>query len=229
MPVPVTFQRDSAYEKLLTLIVEGQLLPDQPISERQIAAELEIGRTPVREAMRALAQDGLLEIVPARGTFVRSISIDQLCDLYEVRQALEGQAAELAAKKGVTKELLAFRHKLERSRTARTDKKLGETYAIGADFHVEVFRCAGNSILTELYLPIRNRFRVTMSLGRYYDRGWVIDGVGQHLGILEAIVARKPAKAKQLMRTHLQESFESKLKILERLHQKPQVESRMAS
>ncbi len=229
MPVSVTFQRDSAYEKLLTLIVEGQLLPDQPISERQIAAELEIGRTPVREAMRALAQDGLLEIIPARGTFVRSISSDQLRELYEVRQALEGQAAELAAKNGATEELLGFRDKLERSRATRTDKKLGETYAIGADFHVEVFRCAGNSILTELYLPIRNRFRVTMSLGRYYDRDWVINGVDQHLSILEAICARKPAKAKRLMRAHLQQSFESKQKILKRLNQKPEIEPRMAS
>jgi len=112
MAALITFQRDSAYEKLLSLIVDGQLLPDQPISERQIAAELKIGRTPVREAMRALAQDGLLEIVPARGTFVRSISDNQLRELYEVRQALEGQAAELAARNGATQKLLEFVGKL---------------------------------------------------------------------------------------------------------------------
>lgn len=229
MPVPIVFQRDSAYEKLLSLIVEGQLPPDQPISERQIALELQIGRTPVREAMRALAQDGLLEIIPARGTFVRNISDDQLRELYEVRQALEGQAAELAAKRGATEGLLQFVGKLERSRKARTDKQLGETYEVGAQFHVEVFKCAGNSILTELYLPIRNRFRVTMSLGRYYDRDWVINGIDQHLTILEAISDQKPAKAKRLMRAHLQESFDSKQRILKQINRDPETVTRMAS
>jgi DNA-binding GntR family transcriptional regulator len=229
MAAPITFQRDSAYEKLLSLIVDGQLLPDQPISERQIAAELKIGRTPVREAMRALAQDGLLEIVPARGTFVRSISDNQLRELYEVRQALEGQAAELAARNGATQKLLEFVGKLERSRKARTDEELGETYETGAQFHVEVFRCAGNSILTTLYLPIRNRFRVTMSLGRYYDSDWVIDGIDQHLTILEAIAARKPSKAKRLMRAHLMASYESKQKILKQINREPKSKPRMAS
>ncbi len=140
--------------------MEGKLLPDRPISERQIATELNIGRTPVREAMRALAQDGLLEIIPARGMFVRTISDGQLRELYEVRQALEGQAAELAARKGATVELLGFVEKLEHSRKARTEKELGETHEIGAQFHVVIFKCARNTILTELYLPIRNRFRV---------------------------------------------------------------------
>lgn len=227
MAAAITFQRDSAYEQLLSLIVEGHLLPEQPISERQIADELQIGRTPVREAMRALAQDGLLEIIPARGTFVRSISDDQLRELYEVRQALEGQATELAAKNGPTPELLDFACKLERSRRARTDNELGETYETGAQFHVEIFHCAGNSILTELYLPIRNRFRVTMSLGRYYDRDWVLDGIEQHLIILEAIAARKPVKAKRLMRAHLQESYQSKQRILKQIVRGSKSKSRM--
>lgn len=171
----------------------------------------------------------LLEIIPARGTFVRSISNDQLRELYEVRQALEGQAAELAAKNGATERLLDFVGKLEGSRKARTDKELGKTYEIGAQFHVEVFKCAGNSILTELYLPIRNRFRATMSLGRYYDRDWVIDGIDQHLIILDAVCARKPAKAKQLMRVHLQASFESKQKTLKQITRELQIEPRMTS
>ncbi len=229
MSVQTTFQRDCAYEKLLSLIVEGHLLPGQPISERQIAANLGIGRTPVREAMRALAQDGLLEIIPARGTFVRGISDDQLRELYEVRQALEGQAAELAARNGPTTELLDFVARLEGSRAAQTDKELGETYEIGAQFHVEVFRCANNSILTELYLPIRNRFRVTISLGRYYDRDWVIDGIDQHLDILSAIVERKHTKAGRLMRAHLHESWLSKTRILSRLNRGQDNEPRMAS
>ena len=229
MPASITFQRDSAYEKLLAFIIEGRLLPDQSISERKIATELEIGRTPVREAMRALAQDGLLEIIPSRGTFVRSISDDQLRELYEVRQALEGQAAELAARNGATPELMDFAKKLVVSRQPETDEQVGETYEIGAQFHVAVFRCAGNAILTELYLPIRNRFRGTMRLGRHYDRDWVVRGIDQHLNILDAISAKKPVKAKRLMRAHLLQSFDSKKKILEQLKRCATTKTRLAS
>lgn len=219
MPVSITFQRDKAYEKLLKLIVAGRLPTDQPISERQVAAELGFSRTPVREAMRALSQDGLLEIVPARGTFVRRISDDQMRELYEVREAIEGQSAELAARHGATNRLQLFRAKLEKSRSAVTDREIAKTYEIGANFHVEVCRSAANQILFDLYIPIRNRFKITMRLGRYYDPQWVIDGIDQHLEILTAIEAGKSTLARKTMLRHLQESYQSKRRILDKLSQ----------
>jgi len=68
-----------------------------------------------------------------------------------------------------------------------------------------------------------------MSLGRYYDSDWVIDGIDQHLTILEAIAARKPSKAKRLMRAHLMASYESKQKILKQINREPTSKPRMAS
>ncbi|MGI9423734.1 MAG: GntR family transcriptional regulator [Hyphomicrobiaceae bacterium] len=217
MPVSVTFQRDSAYDQLLDLILAGRLPTERPISERQISSELGIGRTPVREAMRALAQDGLLEIIPARGTFVRRISDDQLRELFEVRQALECQAAELAARRGASEQLRAFKSKLEKSRSAQNDGEIAETYEIGADFHVEVCRSAGNQILFELYMPIRIRFKATIRLGRYYDPKWIIDGIDQHLGILSAIESGDAQRARRQMSDHLRCSYESKKRILQEL------------
>ena len=83
-------------KKLLGLITSGRLPPTRPISERQIANELGIGRTPVREAMRALAHDGLLEIIPARGTFVAGISEDQLRELvFGINKLHTGPGLEL--------------------------------------------------------------------------------------------------------------------------------------
>ena len=219
MPVSTTFQRDKAYERLLQLILSGRLPTDTPISERQIASDMGFSRTPVREAMRALAQDGLLEIVPARGTFVRSFRDEQMNELYEVREALECQSAELAAKKGPSSRLLLFGGKMEKSRSARTDREIARTYEIGADFHVEVCRCADNQILFGLYMPIRNRFKITMKLGRYYDQQWVIDGIDQHLGILAAIEVGQAARARKLMSQHLRNSLQSKRRILDRLSQ----------
>lgn len=217
MAASLSFQRDQAYDKLLELIVAGRIAPGQPISERQIAAELGFGRTPVREAMRSLAQHGLLDVQPARGTFVASITEEQLRELYEVRFALEGEAAELAARHGATPELLQFAARLSTSRRSKAERALRDTYETGANFHVAVFRCAGNSILLDLYMPIRNRFRTTMQLGRFYDKQWVIDGIEQHLEILDAIVRRDAPLARRRMVRHLKQSYASKKRILKEL------------
>lgn len=225
MSVVLQFQRDAAYEKVLDLILSGALPVDEPLSERGLAESLSLGRTPVREAIRALARDGLLEIRPARGTFVRGIRLEQMHELYEVREALEGRAAWLAAMRGPTPELSAYRRLFERAKRAvvpsaarpaasRARVDWDETYDTGAEFHIDVVRAARNGMLLELYLPIRMQFRLAMRLGRYYDKEWILEGIDDHLGILDAIEARDAVAAQDRMCAHLAASFASKRKIL---------------
>src|SRR5262245_1111194 len=111
------FERDRAYHGLIDFILSGAAQPDAPLSERKLAGSLEIGRTPVREALRDLVRDGVLEVSPARGTYLRTFTTEEVRELYEVRQGLEGLAAELAAERGPTPELKAygpiFRHTIE--------------------------------------------------------------------------------------------------------------------
>src|SRR5262245_30234220 len=102
------FERDRAYRELLDLIMGGGVDVAEPLSERKLAEALEIGRTPMREAMRDLARDGILEVRPARGTYVRSLSAEDVREIYEVRQGLEGLAASLAAQKGPSAALSAY-------------------------------------------------------------------------------------------------------------------------
>ncbi|WP_439580724.1 GntR family transcriptional regulator, partial [Elioraea sp.] len=71
MNQPASSGRQTAYARIRTLIQGGQLLPDEPISERLLAERLGLGRTPVREALKSLAHEGLLDVVPMRGTFLR--------------------------------------------------------------------------------------------------------------------------------------------------------------
>ena len=95
----------------------------------------------MREALRNLARDGILEIRPARGTFVRPLTIEDVQEIYEVRYSLEGMAALLAVERGPTPELLAygpkFRDVIDNPRAHDPE----ETYETGAEFHLEVFRC----------------------------------------------------------------------------------------
>ena len=202
------FERDRAYRGLIGLILEGAVDPKDALSERKLADSLAVGRTPMREAMRDLARDGVLEVRPARGTYVRRLSAQGVRDLYEVRQALEGLAARLAAKRGPTADLSAY-GPLFRDTIDHPDKHdADETYESGAEFHLEIFRTAGNRQLLDLYEPLRLRFRLVLALPRFFDHERVRESVGEHLGILHAIEARDEAAAERLIHEHLSRGAE---------------------
>jgi DNA-binding GntR family transcriptional regulator len=207
---------DEAYKKLLDLIVSDELSPDQSLSERGLSDTLGIGRMPVREAIRKLVHDGALEVLPARGTFVRSINLEQLHELYEVRQSIEGLAVFLAAQRGPTDELTEYGQKFLAAKKSKAPVDYSKIYGEGVDFHLEVFRAARNQILSDIYHPIRMRFRVAFGLAQHYDHEWVIESIDQHLAILRAIELGDGLSAQRLMRDHLARGYESKIKILSR-------------
>ena len=97
----------TAYEAIRSMVAQGQLCPGEELSERRLAESLQLGRTPVREAIKELCREGVLMSVPLRGTFVQRLSVEDLKEIHEVRLALEGMAAKLAAEKGGSPELRA--------------------------------------------------------------------------------------------------------------------------
>lgn len=216
MPKKRPFARDEAYKKLLDLIISDELSPDEPLSERSLSESLGIGRMPVREAIRKLVHDGALEVLPARGTFVRRIDLEQLHELYEVRQSIEGLAVFLAAQRGPTPELSEYGRRFLAAKEMKEPADFSEIYYEGADFHVEVFRAARNQILMDIYHPIRMRFRVAFGLAQYYDHDWVIGSIDQHLAILRAIELGDGLGAQRMMGDHLARGYESKIKIMSR-------------
>jgi DNA-binding GntR family transcriptional regulator len=94
------FERERAYRGIVDFLLSGLAHPGGPLSERKLSDSLAIGRTPVREALRDLARDGLLDVSPARGTYLRTFTAEDVREIYEARQGLEGLAAELAATRG---------------------------------------------------------------------------------------------------------------------------------
>src|SRR5882762_9088878 len=90
---------DKAYHAIRGLIVSLELAPGALIDERELIEQLEIGRTPVREALRRLAHEGLVEVYPRRGMFVTGVDVRELARLSEVRAVLEPEAARLAAER----------------------------------------------------------------------------------------------------------------------------------
>lgn len=200
---------DQAYYRIRELIVTLELPPGSLVSERELMGRLDLGRTPVREALRTLARERLVVVYPRRGMFVSPVDVGDLAGLSEVRVILEGRAARLAAERATDAE------------RAATDALLAELDGVSAQderslidldqrLHRHVYRCAHNpfleATLNEYYmLTLRIWFLVLDRLVRLED------AIQEHRDLLEAIRDRDPAKAEDVMRRHV-EGFEQAIR-----------------
>lgn len=208
-------EKERAYERLVDLIMRGEISPDEALAERRLAESLQIGRTPVREAIKDLVREGVLEAHATRGTFVRQLSLRDVQEIYQVRYAIEGLAAFLAAERGPSAALLDMGRKLRAAMEAPEAFEVAELYDLGAEFHLEVFNCGGNRNLLEIYRPIRLRFRIALGMPRHHDPDRVHESVREHVEILEAIEARNGALAQKRICDHLHKGLEVRTRLFQ--------------
>jgi DNA-binding GntR family transcriptional regulator len=207
------FQRDDAYIRIRDLVVSGEFTPDEPLSERGLSSRLGLGRTPIREALKSLAKDGLLTIHPMRGTFVRQLSFDDLREIHEIRLALEGMAAYLAAIRGPTEALLGCAARLHLFEPlASIDVEAAQQ--VGWAFHDELFRATANDRLARMYDNLRAQSGLALQKMRQYGQQRTRQAIKEHLEIHAAIEAGDADEAQRRMWKHLSSAFEARLKAL---------------
>jgi DNA-binding GntR family transcriptional regulator len=200
----VTFA-DRAYYAIRELIVTLELPPGAVVREPELTERLGIGRTPVREALRRLAQERLVEVFPRRGMFVTEVDARDLARLCEVRVALEPEAARLAAERATQADLSELRSVLAeldggRKREPRALIDLDER------IHRAIYHASHNPYLAETLIEYyAHALRIWMVALSRTDIG---AAVGGHHAVLEAIVRGDGARAARLMREHV-ESFEA--------------------
>jgi DNA-binding GntR family transcriptional regulator len=195
---------DQAYVAIRDLIVTLKLAPGALIDERRLIGSLGIGRTPIREALRRLAQENLVEVFPRRGMFVTGVDVRDLSQISEVREALEPEAARLAAERATGADRDELRALMAEIGAGGDLMKLDERV------HRGVYRAAHNDFLEA-------------TLGRYYVlalRIWMIAldraheleaAVEEHRALLEAIVAGDGERAAAAMRGHVR-NFEAAMR-----------------
>ena len=192
---------DTAYEEIRRLIVSLELAPGAVIDERDLIERLGIGRTPVREALRRLAQERLVEVYPRRGMFVTGVDVRELARLSEVRAVLEPEAARLAAERATE----ADRAELTRL-LAELEGGASELMDLDERIHRAVYRAAHNELLEatlEQYYVLALRIW-TIALDRQHELN---DAVQGHRALLEAIHDGDGERAAATMRAHV-EDFE---------------------
>lgn len=215
MPEIKSLEKEKAYERILDAILRGQFANDVPLAERKLAELLGVGRTPVREAIKDLVREGVLETHPTRGTFVRRLSLRDVQEIYQVRYAIEGLAAFLAAERGPSQALSEYGPHFRTTIASEDRADVAAVYDHGAEFHLEIFRSSDNQNLLEIYKPIRLRFRIALGLPRHHDPDRVFESVREHLSILEAIEARDGERAQHLICEHLHKGLEMRTRLFQ--------------
>jgi DNA-binding GntR family transcriptional regulator len=197
---------DKAYHAIRDLIVALELAPGAVIDERELIERLEIGRTPVREALRRLSQEQLVEVYPRRGMFVTGVDVRQLAKLSEVREVLEPAAARLAAERASDEDRAEIAELLQELE-AGDDRTLID---LDERIHRAVYRSAHNDFLEatlEQYYVLALRIWA-MALDRAHE---LKDAVQEHRALLEAIRDGDPERAAETMRAHVQ-NFEQAMR-----------------
>ena len=209
-PAPRELLADRAYADLRDRIVTLRIAPGEPIDEDALGAELAIGRTPVREAIKRLALENLVAVFPRRGTFASEINITDLADISDVRTQLEGHAAFRAAQRLTGEQHAELDGLLVALAHSKGSDDTAALMALDASVHRFIHRAAGNPYLEE-------------TLGRYLNlslRIWhlVIDRlphmfarVHEHDDVLQAIASGDAERARDVIAEHI-ETFEREIR-----------------
>lgn len=195
---------DRVVELLRDLLTNGELQPGERIREASLATRLGMSRSPVREALQRLTNEGLIELLPRRGAFVKAIRDTELRELFEVREALESQAAYLASMRATTDELAELANLLEESRR-RIAAHDPNAYSGELDFHWRIGELAGNSKLLEKLREIQLQVRLARTLSAA-DPKRALGALGEHRIIVAAMQGRDHVGALNAMRDHIRSS-----------------------
>lgn len=176
--------RHAVYEEVQRRIVHGVLHQGERIFEDQLAHELDVSRNPVREALQALEAEGFVELEPRRGARVAVISVQRANDLFELREALEGMVARLAAQRRTDEQLLSLQRVVQLGADAAARREVGALPALNTEFHRLLCSAANNAMLADSVERMSQLIQWVYTK-RVTQRG--LTSWTEHRGIVEAI------------------------------------------
>jgi DNA-binding GntR family transcriptional regulator len=188
-------------------IISGELEPGVSLSEIGLAESFGVSRTPVREALKQLETEGLVEIRPRVGTFVATVSRRQSIELFQMKELLEGAAARLLAERGRVPELDELEENLfQADRAVAADDRAGYVQLV-QEFHDLLVVGANNAKLEGLYRTLMNQLAYARVVSTSLEQpGRVLQSDREHHRVLEHILAKDGDTAEQVMREHVRAS-----------------------
>ena len=207
--------REIVFESLREAIINGVLKPGERLMEVQLAEEMGVSRTPVREAIRKLELEGFVIMVARKGAYVAGISMKDVADVFEIRAALEGLAASLAAERITDEEKEEMERLLVRKAACVEAGDYDSLTEIDTEFHELLYKASRNERLMQIISNLReqiNRFRM-VSLA-FPGRGR--EALEEHKKIAEAIAERDAALAQALAQEHIENAENALLEAMQK-------------
>jgi DNA-binding GntR family transcriptional regulator len=201
----------SAYQRLRDAIATGRLKPGARVLESELAALLNMSRTPIREAIASLEAEGLVSMDGARGRVVTNLDYQSVMELYAVREVLESTAAALAARNASDMEIAALREMLEHEEQILDDP--GKLADHNRRFHEAIYYCSHNRYIVKMLQYLQTAMLLLQPAGRT-GPGRRDTALAEHRAVVDAIEARDPAKSEAAIRTHVRRAQQARIKML---------------
>jgi DNA-binding GntR family transcriptional regulator len=200
--IPRAALHQQVTQRLRQMLVESRIAPGAKLNERELAEVLQVSRTPLREAIKMLAAEGLVELVPNRGAIAVALSEADVLHTFEVMAGLEGLSGELAAQRITASELAEIRAMQFEMMGAYTRSDLSNYYRINAMIHSAINAAAKNPVLTSTYNQVNARLQALRFRSNQNGEKWK-RAVKEHEQMVEALSARDGAALRALLQQHL--------------------------
>jgi DNA-binding GntR family transcriptional regulator len=195
------------------MILTGKLPAGTRLRQADLADQLRISRTPLREALMKLEQEGLITVVPRRGFQVVELKLKEALELYDVREVLDGLAARLLADRTTEQSLKSLQSRIEKMQKCVTTRNAHEWFVQHVAFHDEIYQATGNTRLVGLISAVRLSIQLFHPL-LLTTPNRLRDGFLEHRNIFKVIQARDTEKAERLARLHIVNAKAIVLKVM---------------
>jgi DNA-binding GntR family transcriptional regulator len=196
---------DIVYRKLKELIISDQLKQGAPLSERKLCQLFDASRTPVRDALKKLHNDGFVDLSPDIGATVSRLTYDHVYQIYDIREMLEALAIRLFTDNASASQISRVQKMFDSLEKTIKEKKYKDGLKIDLNFHDYIFEESNNPLLKKMLLSIFEQISRIINLTQYTDE-WAEEALEQHRAILEKILARDSEGAEKAMRIHTRNS-----------------------
>ena len=205
---------DAVVEHIRRFIVEGVLEPGKKLNERELCETLGISRTPLREALKVLAAEGLIVISPNRGASVSKMSEAEIRETFELMSGLEAFSGELAAERITAAELAEIKALHYAMLACRAQNDLPGYYSRNHAIHDKINEAARNTALRQMYVSVNRRLQALRFRSNYQTPKWD-RAVHDHDEMLKALEARDGKKLSAILRQHLLDKRDAVLQVQE--------------
>ena len=200
--IPRAALHEQAAHRLRQMLVENRIAPGAKLNERELCDELNVSRTPLREAIKMLAAEGLVELLPNRGAIAVELTEADVLNTFEVMAGLEAQSGELAAQRVTDDELIEIKAMHYEMLAAYTRQDLPSYYRLNASIHSAINAAAKNPVLTATYRQVNARLQALRFRSNQDGEKWKA-AVKEHEQMISALSARDPVAMRAVLMGHL--------------------------